>query len=555
MARQFQQVGVVGLGAMGAGIVEVFARAGLAVVAVEVDGEALARGRGRVESSTLRAVTRGRLSAADQQALLDRIAFGVDLAAMAGCELVLEAVPERMGVKRALFAQLDRICGPETVFASNTSSLSVTDIAASTDRPGKVVGMHFFNPAPVMKLVEVVRTVVTDADVVGDVQALAAAVGKTPVTISDQAGFIGNALLFGYLNQAMTMLEAGYATTHDIDLAMRLGGGMPMGPFALLDLIGLDVSQQILETMYRQSRDRRHAPAPILRQMVTAGMLGRKAGQGFYRYAAPGSPEIVADRAEPARPGPSRASAGARAVLRVGVIGSGSLAAGIVEVFTTAGFDVLAVAADARAEGLADRQLVIEAVLDDLAAKRAVFAELDGICAPGAVLATTAGIVPVIECAAATKRAGDVVGLHFSPPVAATRLVEVVSTVSTSPQAARTALATVSRAGMDVVRCDDRAGFIVNALLYPYLNDALKMLQARYASADDIDAAMKLGCGYSAGPIETLDRIGLDQALSVQRALYRQSRELGLAPAPLLEQLVAAGRLGRKTGKGIRDCC
>jgi 3-hydroxybutyryl-CoA dehydrogenase len=589
MAREFSQVGVVGLGTMGAGIAEVFARSGLDVVAVEKDDESLARSRGYIEHSTSRAVRRGKLSSQDGAALLGRIAYTLDLTDLKEVELVVEAVPERLDLKREVFARLDAVCAPDTILATNTSSLSVTEIAVATSRPGKVVGMHFFNPAPVMKLVELVSTVVSEPEVVADVKALADRLGKVGVAIGDKAGFIANTLLFGYLNHAAAMYESRFVTREDVDAAMKLGCGLPMGPLALLDLIGLDTAYEILDTMYRQTRDRLHAPTPVLKQMVTAGLRGRKSGRGFYSYETPGSPVMVADSATPAG---DDTHAGARPVQRVGVVGSGTMATGIVEVFAKGGYEVRYVArgqtqvdrvraaiarsmekavqrgkldaadrdaALARVAGstslddLADSDLVVEAVVEELTVKQALFANLDEIVRPGAVLATTTSSLPVIECAAATGRARNVVGMHFFNPAPVMKLVEVVSTVRTAPDTVATALAVCERLGKRAVTCADRAGFIVNALLFPYLNDAVKMLEAHYASADDIDAAMKVGCGYPMGPFELLDVVGLDVALAIQRTLYLEFREPGFAPAPLLEHLVTAGYLGRKTGKGFRD--
>jgi len=296
MARDFNSVGVVGLGTMGAGIVEVFARNGIDVVAVEVDEAALERGRATLTGSVGRAVARGKLTEQERDALLGRVRFTVGLQSLGDVDLVVEAVPEQMPIKRRIFEELDRVCKPSAILATNTSSLSVTDIAVTTRRPNQVVGMHFFNPAPVMKLVEVIRTVVTDAEVVADVEALCARLGKVDVTIADRAGFIANALLFGYLNQAVRMYEARYVSREDLDAAMKLGAGLPMGPLTLLDLIGLDTSFQVLDTMYRRGgRDRRHAPAPLIEQMVAAGLLGRKSGRGFYTYDGPGSPVVVPD--------------------------------------------------------------------------------------------------------------------------------------------------------------------------------------------------------------------------------------------------------------------
>jgi 3-hydroxybutyryl-CoA dehydrogenase len=589
MAREFQQVGVVGLGTMGAGIVEVFARNGLTVIAVDKDEAAVVRGRGHVEGSTARAVERGKLSADEQQTLLSRISFGTDLAAMAEADLVVEAVPEHLDLKREIFTALDGICKPDTVLASNTSSLSITEIAVSTGRPGKVVGLHFFNPAPVMKLVEVIRTVVTEQDVVDDVEAFAQQLGKTDVTVGDRAGFIANALLFGYLNHAVSLYESRYASREDIDAAMKLGCGLPMGPLALLDLIGLDTAYEILDTMYKQGRDRLHAPQPIFKQMMTAGLLGRKSGRGFYTYDIADSPKIIPDALTPAV---DAEIVGARPVSSVGVVGSGTMATGIIEVFAKAGYDVTFVARSAEKtakvtaaitrsldkavqrgklsedereaalgrltastslDDLASVQLVVEAVVEDLTVKQTLFANLDDICAPGTVLATTTSSLPVIECATATSRPADVIGMHFFNPASIMRLVEVVTTVSTAPEVEATVLDVTRKIGKHAVRCGDRSGFIVNALLFPYLNDAIKMLEGHYATADDIDSAMKVGCGYPMGPFELLDVVGNDVSLAIERELYQEFREPGFAPAPLLEHLVTAGRLGRKTGKGFRD--
>ncbi|MEQ4546294.1 3-hydroxyacyl-CoA dehydrogenase family protein, partial [Nocardioides kribbensis] len=280
--RDFTAIGVVGLGTMGAGIAEVFARHGFAVVGVELSEESVARGRQYLEHSTGRAVRRGKLTEEEQAELLGRVTLTTSLKDLADVDLVVEAAVESMATKQAIFRELDAIVGPDTVLATNTSSLSVTELSSATSRPGRVVGVHFFNPAPVQKLVEVVRTVVTEPAVLDDVQALLGRLGKSPVVCGDKAGFIANTLLFGYLNHAASMFEGRYASREDIDAAMRFGCGYPMGPLALLDLIGLDTAYEILETMYRQGRDRLHAPAPILKQMVTAGLLGRKTGRGFY---------------------------------------------------------------------------------------------------------------------------------------------------------------------------------------------------------------------------------------------------------------------------------
>ena len=587
MARELTEVGVVGLGTMGAGIAEVLARAGLSVTAVEVTEPALQRGRGHVESSTGKAVARGKLDPAERDAILSRIRFSTSMEDLAVAELVVEAIPERMELKAQLFSKLDAICPPDTILATNTSSLSVTELSVTTGRPGKVIGMHFFNPAPVMKLVEVVRTVVTEPSVVEDVEALAARLGKVDVTIGDKAGFIANALLFGYLNHALRMYEQGHVGREDLDAAMTLGCDLPMGPLALLDLIGLDTAVQILETMYGQSRDRLHAPAPLLKQMVVAGLLGRKSGRGFYTYASPGSSTV----AEGSGTGPAQDTRGpGRNVRTVAVVGTGPAAMRLARDAAVAGFSVVLVAGDeegvvlvverirrsldkdvqaevladadrmaaferikgtSRLEDLADAELVVAAAGADASVVRALFAELGRVCRPGAVLAS-GECSPVIECAAASGRPVDVVGMHVVDVAAGGRLVEVVSTVAASGEAVDTALAFCDRLGVPAVRCGDRAGFVVDALLVPYLNDAVRMLSDGYATASDIDTAMTAGCGYPQGPFEVLDAVGLDVALARQRALYAESREPGHAPAPLLEQFVRAGFLGVRTARGFR---
>jgi 3-hydroxybutyryl-CoA dehydrogenase len=584
-----RSIGVVGLGTMGAGIAEVFARNGYSVVGVEQTDESLERGRQHIEHSTGRAVKRGKLSEEDQKSLVDRIELTTSLEAVKGCDFVVEAIIEQLPLKQELFRRLDEIVGPDAILATNTSSLSVTEIGTATGRPGRVVGVHFFNPAPVQKLVEVIRTVVTEPDVLERVADLARSLGKTPVICGDKAGFIANALLFGYLNHAVSMFEGKYASREDIDAAMRFGCGYPMGPLALLDLIGLDTAYEILDTMYKQGRDRLHAPAPFLKQMVTAGLLGRKTGRGFYTYEAADSPVVVDDALTPSADQQPQLR---RDVSTVGVVGTGTMATGIVEVLAKAGVPVTYVGrtddkvAAVRAtiersldkaiqrgkleesakvevlgrltgstalDDLAGADLVVEAIAEDIKVKTVLFENLDEICKPGAILATTTSSLPVIALARVTKRPQDVVGLHFFNPAPIMKLVEVVSTVSTADEVAETARALCEKVGKVAVSCGDRAGFIVNALLFPYLNDAVKMLQAHYATADDIDTAMKYGCALPMGPFELLDVVGNDVSLAIQRELYLEFREPGFAPAPLLEHLVTAGYLGRKTGKGFRD--
>ena len=382
MSLEVRSVGVVGLGTMGAGIVEVFARSGLPVVALDAAQEWVDRGRGTLESSTGKALARGRISEADRAALLGRVTWTTSVDDLAGVDLVVEAVPEVLELKRTLLTSLDSVLAPSAVIATNTSSLPVTLLAESTGRPDRVVGMHFFNPAPVLRLVEVVTTAHSDADVVAGVHDLAVSLGKTPIVVGDRPGFVANWLLFGYLADAVRLLDSGRVTRESLDAAL-VASGMPMGPLALLDLIGLDVSVHILEVLYAADGAARHAVPPGLSSLVDAGHLGRKTGQGFWGY------------------------------------GDGSASS------AEAGFDQSAIA---------------------------------------------------------------------------------------------------------------------DALVLPYLNDALRMVEEGYASPDDVDTAMRAGCGFPRGPVEETDARGLDAVLAGLLSLHASSGDPATEPVGLLREYVASGR-------------
>ncbi|MFE3453213.1 3-hydroxyacyl-CoA dehydrogenase [Nonomuraea sp. NPDC059194] len=460
-----EMVGVVGLGTMGAGIAEVFARAGIRVCGVEADEVALARGRAHLERSTGRALDKGKLTAAEREEILARVTLTTSRADLRDADLVIEAIPERMDLKVELFGELDRICKPSTILATNTSSLSVTALAAATGRPGRLVGMHFFNPAPVMGLVEVVGTVVTDPGVVDEVAGLAVRLGKSPVTVGDGAGFVVNRLLLPYLNHAVTLLDHGVAARDDIDHAMKLGVGLPMGPFQLLDLIGLDTAYEIMNVLFDESRSDRHVPSPLLRSYVAAGLLGRKSGRGFYGEAGDGPQDKA-----PAR--------------TVRVVGSPELA----DRLDTAGFK-----------------------------------ESDD---PDVVL-QVGGSLPL---------SGNTVRVRLSGQVA-----ELAVSVLTTQEAALGAHGLLKIAGYTPVPCKDRAGLVIEALLFSHLNDAVRMYESGYAAIDDIDAAMRLGCGYVTGPFELIESIGLATVRDGLRALHAERLTPSSAPAPLLDQLVTAG--------------
>ena len=279
-------VAVLGGGLMGSGIAQVAAQAGFETVVREVSEALGARARGAIEKSLAKGVERGKVTAADRDAALGRLSFTTDVGALAGSDIVIEAVVEDLAVKNALWRELDALCPPRTIFASNTSSLTIAAMAAATARPDRMVGLHFFNPVPLMKLVEVVRTVTTSDETFGAAFDFAAALGKEPIAARDSSGFVVNLLLVPYMLDAIVALERGVGTVDDIDKGMQLGAGHPMGPFTLLDFVGLDTVYKIAEIMFDEYRERRYAPPPLLKRMVLAGMFGRKSGKGFYDYSS-----------------------------------------------------------------------------------------------------------------------------------------------------------------------------------------------------------------------------------------------------------------------------
>lgn len=392
MVQEFNKVGVVGLGTMGAGIVEVFARAGFHVTGVEIDTSALERGQNHVQTSLERAVSKGKLTAEEQDAIMGRIAFSSSREDLGDADFVVEAVPERMDIKRDVFTDLDAICPPGTILATNTSSLSVTDIAALTRRQEQVVGLHFFNPAPVMKLTEVVGTVNTAPGTIEVVTEVAKRIGKTPVAVTDRAGFVANALLVPYLNHAVSVYERGIASREEIDTAITKAAEFPMGPLTLLDMVGLDVSLAVMEVLWEEFRQSRYVPSPLLRRMVSAGLLGRKSGRGFYDYSTGKNP------------------------------------------------------AEEQPTGLVSRS----------------------------------------------------------------------------------------------VRDNDHGFDLADMLLAPHIDDALRMVGDGYATADDVDTALRFGCGYPKGPVELLDERGASAVAEVLGGMAN-AHLAPYQPAPLLGKLLHDG--------------
>ena len=541
MSREISTVGVVGLGTMGAGIVEVFARGGLTVIGVESTQEYAERGRGILQASTDRAVARGKLDEAGQAEILGRITITTEYAELAPVDLVVEAVPEIMSLKHEVIGKLEDVLREDAIVATNTSSLSITEIAAPAKVPGRIIGMHFFNPAPILKLVEVITTPLTAAETTETVRDLSVRMGKKPIVIGDRAGFVANYLLYGYFCAAMRMYESGHVSREDLDTAVHVGIGLPMGPLTLGDLVGLDVMHHISDVIYGHSRGAHHAPSTALERMVLAGRLGRKSGQGFYTFAKPGSGQVVDDELTPA-------PVAGREVQSVAVLGSGALAEELVGRFEEGGLAVTHLAdASEDLSGLSSVGLVVEAQdedVDEAAAEELrdvddLFAELGEVTAPGTILATV-NTYSAVALAAISGRPEDTVVLRVHAPTPNGQVVEVGRTVKTSEETVATLRSVISAVGAAPVVCKDRTGLVVDALLVTHLNDCVRMVDEGYASAEDIDTALQFGLGYPMGPFAMIDHLGADEVLAVAEELYSGTSgfQPHLAPSPLLVEHV-----------------
>lgn len=550
---------VVGLGAAGTELARRLAGAGIRTIGVEPDPEAAARAR--------------RACAAHP------IEVTAELSAVAAADLVLEAVPEPEPTKRAVLAAIAghrRADVPVVTTALSTPAGELADAAG-----GPLLALRF-GRADRLDAAEVARPPHTPDEAVQLVQQTLTAAGTTLHEVPDRPGSLAPGLLLGLLNQAAWMCHQGYVEAEPLETAVRLGCGWSDGPLAVLAAIGHRTAADILYGLQRRLGDR-YAPAPLLSGPPL--VPGHGAGD-----PAPGAPaEGATAAASGTAPETAASTATATAPPRtVAVIGSGTMATGIAEVFLRAGLRTLLVArTEAKAvaareavefgllrigwsdeqvatalerwsghtelAAVADADLVVEAVVEDLAVKRQTFAALGALCRPGTVLATTTSALPVAACAAASDRPRDVLGLHFFNPAATMDLVELVRTEDTGPAALATARAALAAAGKVAVECGDRTGFVVNALLFPYLNDALTVLADPGVRPALLDTVMKSVGGQPLGPTRLLDVVGADVALQVQRLLHEGSGRPELAPADLLHRLVDRGYLGRKSaGRGVR---
>jgi 3-hydroxybutyryl-CoA dehydrogenase len=500
-------IGVIGAGTMGAGIAQLAAQAGARTLLHDPVADALSRGVDGIGAALERQVAKGRLAAADAAAIRDRIEPVADLSALAPCGIVIEAAPERLEIKTGLFGQLAAVVDAGCVLATNTSSLSVTEIAAATPHPERVVGLHFFNPAPVMRLVEVVAGEASSPEALATARAVGEAMGKRVVDAADIAGFLVNRCNRPFSLEALRLLEARIASVEQIDRIARLGGGFRMGPFELMDLIGIETNHAVAESLYRAGfGEPRYRPSPLQARLIAAGRLGRKTGRGWYAYDdrhrldVGGRDRIRRDR--------TRGGGGRRTVVVTGAL---PVAVALREAAASAGFDV-------RPEPDSETWLTLDC-------DGTVPAE-----GPRARLLHDTSLHLADPVAA---------GFHLLPPLDAAELLEVTATPRTDPLARGRLEEFAAALGWHVEPVADAPGLVLGRIVAQLINEAAFLIGEGNGDPADVDAGMELGVNHPRGPVRWAEAIGLEHVLGILDALRRELGEERYRAAPLLRRRAA----------------
>jgi 3-hydroxybutyryl-CoA dehydrogenase len=527
-------IGVLGAGTMGAGIAQLACKSGAETLLFDPIPEALEKGRERVHDGLRREAAKGKLTAEQAQAAAERLRTVGDLEELAGCELVIEAVPERIELKHEIYGRLSEIVSEKCVLATNTSSLPVTAIAAGATNPERVVGMHFFNPAPVMALLEVIAGVRSGEEALRLARATGRAMRKTVIDASDGPGFLVNRCNRPFGLEALRMLSERISDIETIDRIVRMEGGFRMGPFELMDLVGVDTGLEVSKSFYELSfGEPRWRPSPISARYAAAGMHGRKSGVGYYDYTAgshrPEDPPV-----------PEALDGAGEGVLVIS--GEGTLAGELRDAATQAGYEVRG---PHQPSGGVLPSLIVECDREP--------AEEDALGATAE--AADRGAARMILCSSgslgALDPAGSAVGFHVLPSFADAKLVELTRSESSSPLAAERAKRLVASLGKHVAWVGDAPGLVLGRIVCQVINESAFAFGEGVGEAADIDTGMLLGLSHPRGPLEWADAIGLDHVLSVLEALSREYREERYRPAPALRRLVAAGRTGRASGSGF----
>jgi 3-hydroxybutyryl-CoA dehydrogenase len=514
---------------MGAGIAQVACLAGFETRLHDPVPEALARGTAAITRNIERSVERGRLSAGEAEAALARLRTAEQLDQLAPCELVIEAAPEDLELKRRLFARLSEICGPETVLATNTSSLPVTALATAAARPGKVVGMHFFNPAPVMELLEVVAGEQSAPEAVERARSVGKRMGKRVIVARDGPGFLANRCARPFGMEALKLVSDQVADQLTIDRVVRMAGGFRMGPFELADLVGIDVGFEVTKSFWEQSfHEPRWRPSLVQARMVQAGRFGRKTGHGYYEYAEDG---VYRDD----DPEPPTAGGGSG---RVAIEGEGRVADDLRDLAEDAGYEVLF--ADELEQGEVG-------LLVDASVGRSPLDAAPEAGSPSAVVC----ILCVDGSLSELDLQGTAVGFHALAPLVESRLIELTRSAGASEATARRAESFFRSLGKHVEWVGDAPGLVLGRIVCQLVNEACFAVSEGVGSPEDVDTAMRYGYNWPRGPLEWADEIELDQVLATLDALQEELREERYRAAPLLRRMVAEGRIGRSTGEGF----
>jgi len=540
-------IGVLGAGTMGAGIAQLACRSGAQTLLYDPISEALERGIASARAGLQKEVARGRLEAAEAQAAAGRLQPVDDLGALGACELVIEAVPERIDLKHEIYRALSEVVTEDCVLATNTSSLLVTAIAAAASRPERVVGMHFFNPAPVMRLLEVVAGVESSPQALAVARATGRAMGKTVIDAKDGPGFIVNRCNRPFGLEALRLLAERIADIETIDRVCRMEGGFRMGPFELMDLVGVDTGFEVSKSFFEQSfGEPRWRPSPIAARYVAAGLHGRKSGRGYYDYAGAGGPYRAEDPAS-LQSGPPGHGEGVLVIAGEGVLADELRGAAV-----QAGYEVRsphaptggvlpALIVDCASEGPARA---------DTRSSRSERPDRRGAEQPQ-------GGARLLLCARGSLGAldpeGSAVGFHVLPPLQQAELVELTRSDSSSPLAAARAERFFGALGKHVSWVGDAPGLVLGRIVCQVINESAFALGEGVGGAQDIDTGMLLGLSHPRGPLAWADEIGLDHVLAVLGALWEEYREERYRPAPELRRLANSGRLGRAAGAGFFD--
>jgi 3-hydroxybutyryl-CoA dehydrogenase len=540
-AEPAQVIGVLGAGTMGAGIAQLACRSGAQTLLFDPIPEALEQGRSRVEDGLRREAAKGRLSNEDAQAAGERLQTVAALEELAPCELVIEAVPERLELKHEIYGRLSEIVTVECVLATNTSSLPVTAIAAGATNPERVVGMHFFNPAPVMALLEVIAGVRSGEPALALARATGAAMGKTVIDATDGPGFLVNRCNRPFGLEALRMLTERIASIEEIDRIVRMEGGFRMGPFELMDLVGIDTGLEVSKSFYELSfGEPRWRPSPISARYAAAGMHGRKTGLGYYDYGALADGGRYREEDPPPPEPPPGAGEGV-----VVISGESTIAEELRAAAGAAGFEVRA---PHEPSGGVLPSLIVEC--DREPAEELAAAGITGEAVEG-------GAARLVLCSrgslASLDPGGSAVGFHVLPSFEDARLVELTRSETSSPLAAERAERLLAALGKHVVWVGDAPGLVLGRIVCQVINESAFAYGEGVGEAADIDTGMKLGLSHPRGPLEWADAIGIDHVLDVLDALCREYREERYRPAPALRRLAAAGRTGRAAGAGFFD--